>query len=48
MKAAGEGVRLPGESSANTRAKNEEKGSLPIPAKIWAMIQQTAEKGLGA
>ena len=49
VKAAGPGVvRLPGESSEKIRKENAAKGSLPIPTKIWAMIQQTAEKGIVA
>ena len=48
VKAAGPSVRLPGESSEATRANNIKSGQLPIPAKIWKMIQQTAEKGIVA
>ena len=46
VKAAGPGVRLPGESSEAIRKKNAAAGKLPIPTKIWAMIQQTAQKGI--
>jgi LDH2 family malate/lactate/ureidoglycolate dehydrogenase len=48
VKAAGPGVRLPGESSAAAAAKNTEAGTLPIPAKIWEKIQKTAAEGLPA
>ena len=48
VKAAGPGVRLPGESSDAIRSANAVKGTLPIPSKIWEMIQQTAEKGIVA
>ena len=47
VKAAGpDVVRLPGESSEATRAQNVAAGTLPVPAKIWAVIQETAKHGL--
>lgn len=44
VKASGP-VRLPGESSASTRDERTAKGTLPIPSKIWDMIQKTATGG---
>ena len=46
VKASGPAVRLPGESSERIRSANAASGRLPIPSKIWAMIQQTAKGGL--
>ena len=46
VKASGPSVRIPGESSARTAADRRAAGEMPIPAKIWASIQNTAENGL--
>jgi len=46
VKGSGDGVRLPGESSAKIKEERVSKGELPIPKKIWDMIQKTGEEGL--
>jgi LDH2 family malate/lactate/ureidoglycolate dehydrogenase len=50
VKAAGPGGggRLPGESAQKIRAKNLRSGMVPVPNKIWDVIQKTAESGLPA
>lgn len=46
VKASGEGLRLPGESSAAIKEERVSKDELPIPKKIWDMIKKTGEEGL--
>jgi len=44
--ASGEGIRLPGASSARIAAEREAGGTLPIPRQVWESICKTAEEGL--
>lgn len=46
VKASGDGIRLPGESSAKIAAKRMEQGTMPIPEEIWKSILKTADEGL--
>lgn len=39
-------VRIPGRSSDAIAAANKEKGSLPVPKRIWDVICATAKSGL--
>lgn len=45
VKSSGD-VRLPGEGSSSIAAERTAAGKLPIPKKIWDMIQKTGEEGL--
>merc|ERR1712187_826447 len=42
VKAAGPSVRLPGESAAAKRARNDAAGTVQIPSKVWKKIQEVA------
>ena len=46
VKASGEGIRIPGESSAKIAAERLGADALPIPKQIWESICKTAEEGL--
>lgn len=46
VQASGDNIRIPGERSTRTAAERLETGILPIPARIWESILQTAEHGL--
>mmetsp|Transcript_137171 Transcript_137171/g.273690 ORF Transcript_137171/g.273690 Transcript_137171/m.273690 type:complete len:337 (+) Transcript_137171:90-1100(+) len=46
VKASGDNVRLPGESSSSIQKQRISEGELPVPKKIWDMIQKTAAEGL--
>ena len=42
VKASGEGVRLPGEKSAQVGAERKAAGTIPVPPKVWASITAKA------
>lgn len=44
VKRSGDGVRIPGERSAQTALQRKETGTLPIPSRIWGSIVKTASK----
>jgi len=46
VKGSGEAVRIPGESSSSIKEKRVAVGEMPIPKKIWDMIQKTGAEGL--
>ena len=46
VKGSGPSIRIPGESSAKIAAERTAADALPIPAKIWESICNTAEHGL--
>jgi len=48
VKSSGENVRLPSESSSSIAAERTAADKLPIPKKIWDMIQKTGAEGLPA
>uniref|UniRef100_A0A7S1GNK2 Malate dehydrogenase n=1 Tax=Cyclophora tenuis TaxID=216820 RepID=A0A7S1GNK2_CYCTE len=46
VKSSGEGIRIPGERSAQIAAERKAAGVMPIPEKIWESICHTAEYGI--
>ena len=46
VKASGQGIRIPGETSSRVAEERRAAGKMPIPVGIWESICKTAEEGL--